>query len=257
MKKILLFLCLQVAAFQSLAQLPLDQNLLMQVKAFEQFLGRFNFEKMPNNQNMPDSVPVSRQAYILALFNQQNAQIQDTDFQHLALDFVSAVCRDSLKIGKISEKIIAETHVEALYKGKPQSFRLFFTKVFSENGSHWAIVHLKAPFLMPTTQKVYFPPKIDETSFMASNKFLNPQKISPTLFVDSFKPDLMSLFYQAIADGSLKITLFRQVKYHILEVKDWAFILEDFKRDSPNSGILVQYLFKYAKSTQDYLAELP
>ena len=129
------------------SQLP--RNYLIRVKQFNEFIGRFNYEKDFLNQDIGPafSDKISREQYIGLLFNNasDDKMPEKTTNDTLVSDFIRLVCNDSLYIDTYSELVFAELKCRVTLNGK-NSYLSVLARQEIDHGLKWSFVSVHPDF---------------------------------------------------------------------------------------------------------------
>ena len=230
--------------------------MIAQVKLFNEFVKRFNYEKTFENKDIDSAFneQIKRPTYLKLLFNELDERLKSNDnlltpYSQLQEKFIAEVC-DSVKaqfINKYSEDIFAIADCELLYHGKPKKARLTFQKkVHANKTMEWKIIHVKADFLeIPKSKSkhiAYIPPNSNETNFMSLLKIFEQPKFEDVFEFD--KENTLAIFAYEIYKKHLKFKHLSKIKYEITAIKNWKITVEEFKRKNLNSGWLISNIEK-------------
>jgi hypothetical protein len=238
----------------------IESKLLQKVKLFEEFVDRFNFDKMPNQKEIPDSIltaPNFKEQYLLSLFNREDKRLKETAYQSTIISFVSQILSKKQKIIHYAPNIISEVDVLVNYRGKEQTIKLFFeVETVANGGKKWTLSRVKAPFIPQSAKsdaKSSLPPNSDGNDFIGITKWFTKDKNVVQLYDKEFKYDPLSVFYAAIQQGDLILLNSKETSYHILQVEGWAIEVSSFNRETYNSGWLISNLKENKLNKESYL----
>lgn len=263
MKKILIFVPLFAIAITSkvLAQdilFPYQENFAWQVKQIDEFMDRFNnADYTPIRRYLKEEYnlnEVSRLDLVRSLFNLEK---DDWD-QEEVVRFLSQI-NDSVPppyLDFYDQDWFAELDCQGEYKNRPVDFTLILSLQVDDStkASRWIINSVQGDFLPTDTSTLAF--GVD--SVYDASKTLNPASFGTDFMalVDALKDTanlegyvvpqninrsliaFMNLLYQ-------RDLIFEQVDhitYHFLQISDWIFQVQDFHRQTTNSGWLINSL---------------
>lgn len=257
---IILLIGCQSAFAQGGEKFFIESKLLQKVKLFEEFVDRFNFDKMPNQKEIPDSILTAtnfKEQYLLSLFDREDKRLKDTVYQGKIISFVTQVLGKKQKINHYAPNIISEVDVLVKYRGKDQTIKLFFeVETVANGGKKWTLSRVKAPFISQTAKSdanSSLPPNSDGNDFIGITKWFTKDKNAVQLYDKDFKYDPLSVFYSAIQQGDLILLNSKETSYHILQVDGWAIEVSSFNRETYNSGWLISNLKENTLNKESYL----
>jgi hypothetical protein len=89
----------------------------------------------------------------------------------------------------------------------------------------------------------YIPPYSNETNFITLKRLLNKNNKSLSSLNSSiYKSGSNNIFYYLITQGTIKFHHVEKISYHILDIQGWISILNNFIRNTENSGWLISEL---------------
>jgi hypothetical protein len=253
-------------------QLP--HNYLIKVKQFNEFIGRFNYEKDFLNQDIGPafSEKISREQYIGLLFNSvsDNRMPEKTTNDTLVANFIRMVCSDSLFIDTYSELVFAELKCRVTLNGK-NSYLSVLARQEVDHGLKWSFVSVHPDFnpkgkkeggerkyISPGTQSEqpdYIPPLSNETNFMVLKKILTSKNNLGIYTAKHHNPERINDFYYAVSTGELKFSYVESITYYLFDVPGWLIIVRNYKRDTANSGWLISELGRIERDSYPYFNE--
>jgi hypothetical protein len=251
----------------------LPRNYHIRVKQFSEFIDRFNFQKdFMNNDIGPEFESIiTRNDYILLLFNHEDKrlepEVEDDTYQILVSMFIHEVCSDSIFIDRISENIFAELNCQINLNGKDQELNMLLKQEF-DNGLKWSIIAVNHDFIRsyPYQQnkiyagnnedspEIYIPPYSNETNFIDLKTLFNNHENLNSLSSEDCVKENLNGFYNLIRNGSLKYRHVKSIKYHVLDIPGWIMVVNNFQRDTDNSGWLISDL-KLQDDNRNYFGE--
>ena len=275
MKRVILLILLSSVVLDTVSAqdilFPYRENFAWQVKQIDEFMDRFNNADytpirryLKEEYNLED---VSRSDIIRSMFNLDNSEWK----QEEVVQFLSQV-NDSLPppyLDFYDDDWYAELDCKGVYQGDTVYFTMVLSLENSEKpkGSRWVINGVQGDFLPTDTVALAFAMDADYDV----SKTLNPASFGTDFMalVDALKDTanlegyiapqninrpLVSLLNQLY----LRNLIFKQVNhitYHFLQIKDWIFQVQDFRRQSTNSGWLINSLMSVTEEEKDLYRE--
>jgi hypothetical protein len=234
---------------------PATPKMLLQVKQLNQFFERFNYQKDFNDRKIDSAFAgkVSRADYLKLLFDAEDKRLTDKlpvadKYQKLREGFIKQVCDEANPafLHRQSNNIYAEAFCEVLYRGKPQNITLIFqNKHLPNDALKWEIVGIRENLLLFDTARnlsYYIPPNSQETNFLSLIKLFENRRQVTQLASDDFRIDKLTLFFTLLREGLITFKYAKEVRYSLLEIPGWIIELQDFQRNSLNSGWLISNL---------------
>lgn len=273
-------LYLIIGCFDASAQLvtsdvnQLPRNYLIRVKQFNEFIGRFNYEKDFLNQDIGPafSDKISREQYIGLLFNNasDDRMPEKTINDTLVSDFIQLVCNDSFYIDTYSERVFAELKCRVTLNGK-NSYLSVLARQEVDHGLKWSFVSVHPDFdpegkteggerkyISPVTQSEqpdYIPPLSNETNFIVLKKILTDKNNLGIYTAKHHNPERINDFYHAVSTGELKFNTVESIAYYLFDVPGWLIIVRNYQRDTANSGWLISELSRIEGDLYPYFSE--
>lgn len=265
---ILVLVMPDIGIAQQFSRNDFNTNFAFSVHSMDDFFDRFNFK--PNSRfekyvrrQFPDAA-FTRENLLYNLFNKKNQFFFQNDD---AVSFVQQVT-DTInpQFVNYSDKFwYAELNCRVTYLAKQHTLVLTLKVEQPEpNMFLWAVVSAKADFL----KMVPTPPKTEpaktmkqgDTSVSASRYFLSPvshgidftnvenifinrSHVRDYLYNGNYTPELKKLVY-LIETNKIKFHFVRSVAYHLLQINGWIVSVNDFNRNTLNSGWLINNLMK-------------
>jgi hypothetical protein len=239
----------------------LPRNYLINVKQLSEFIDRFNFRKDFLNQDIGPEFEsiITRDDYLRLLFNEEDERLdpgnENKSYQDLMDSFVHKVCTDSIYINPFSELIYAELTCQVNIKGNKEELDLLLKREI-DNGLKWAIISVNRNFRSEAgyqpdkdqdtgrtdRPKIYIPPLSNEINFIDLKTLLNDQKNLSDLSANDCVKENVFGFYDMIRKGAVKYQYVKSLHYHILDIPGWVIIVNNFRRNTDNSGWLISNL---------------
>ncbi len=241
-------------------KLPASPEMIAEVKQFNQFVERFNYEKTFRNETMNEEFrnQMSRKDYILYLFDFEDSRIDKSkdafnpEYIQQKEAFVSQVVNDSVYLDYLLSGIFVEATCQATFNNKPIKTVVIFKKVVNQDkSSRWDIAtvvlgkniyHKKAP-----VESTALPPNANETGFLRIQSLFEDEARLSALIAGNSKENSLSRFYEYILKGEFDFEHVFDMTYHITSVPGWIVRVKNFNRNTLNSGWLVADLKKIDK----------
>lgn len=232
-----------------------DGRMFAETKQISQFFSRFN-----NNEDIKGVAYTDtnkrnnkqRELFIAALFDAEKYNSENI----ISKKFIQQVCNKKSPqfLHFVNENWLAEIKAQFLYNGFEKEMTLFLKIEKSGKGSKWVISHIIfEPFAKHYEQEIdtfsnFLHPMSHELSFMNLNKELNKKENLKPYFPSEHEPDYLTLMSFEIKKGNLKFQNVSDLKFHILQIKDWYFEISYFNRKDNNRGWLISNIFEIAES---------
>ncbi len=262
MKQLLLCVSLFGASLPGFCQVitfPYEENFEWQVKQIDEFIDRFNnADYTPIRHYLKEQYAIEdvrREDLIKSLFDLDKAWDKEK-----VVAFLQDMTRsyESPYLDLYDKGWYAELSCKGTYRGKPQHFTLILSIEINERtgGARWIINSVSADFLplddsarlafaasYPSKGARSLNPASFGTDFMAlvdaladTANFKN--YLSRNAAVD--KPLL--IFFDKLYERQLVFQQVNHITYHFLQTPGWIFQVEDFPRQTTNSGWLISKL---------------
>ncbi len=230
-----------------------EENFAFEVKQIDEFIERFNNRENTLlreyiKTNYPEA-KIDRTSLIKGLFNQA-----DTTWDAVQLNqFIEKVTNFSSPafLSFYDKDWYAEVDCQFIYHGEDEEATLILLVQPEKDGaSKWVITSAKADFLrLPGYQDSTksLNPISHATDFMGLDKALSDQENLLNYFRRDFKNDLLTAFIYEVKNGSLKFKQVNNIIYHFLQIDGWILTIEQFARNSRNSGWLISSLVKVSE----------
>ncbi len=244
----------QVTIINQNGRLSPTPEMYMRVKQFDEFIKRFNYERDWYNQNITDSFrqAIPRKLYLQLLFNLKDNRIDSTsetfspDYIENILLLTQKVVNDSIMLQKNYRNIYAQAITRVKYNNVPQQITLTLQMwIAPDNSMRWEIAGVDSKWLHWDNSikgQKSIPPNSHETQFIALGTLLKGKYSYKNLTSDTFRPNLLTAFFDRLYSGSLIFQHVEKVVFHITEVDGWVFTVREFNRESYNSGWLIDNL---------------
>jgi hypothetical protein len=235
-----------------------DRNFAFQVKHLEEFFERFNDVKTTYLaqyiKNKYPGVSIDRPTLIKGLFNNEEKN-WDTDqlneFVNQVTDSVTPILLDFY-----SGEWFAETLCKCIYKGKVINVRIILKILGNEHdGSKWLLESAHAADIdlesdsMPSgiilRSKKFINPLSHITYFAGMTKALNDRKHIYDYLDSGFISSSSSRkFLNVLLRKKLTYEYVKKITFHFLQIDGWVFTVNEFNRESVNSGWLISSMQK-------------
>lgn len=250
-----------------------EANFATKVVQLDEFIHRFNND--PNSEirqyylSHHQPFDKSRGQLIRSLFNYSQSwdPLQMDHFVRRATDLQRP---DSL--GFLRGKWYAEARCSFLYNSAAVEADLILRIQLNPDGTaQWVIAAVKPDFVLeqetaapvmlltPAERKVRFiQPAANDTYFAELERDFADKRNLTALFDQRFFERRHSgPFYQALLKDRIRFVAVRKLRYHYLQVHDWIFTVDNFERDTRNSGWLISGIRAASKEERsDYEKKL-
>ena len=235
---------------QSVGNFQMDETeLYAMTKQMGQFMRRFNYEedqfgeklnpkdpRYRNNEMRRQSLPI--------LFDQEKYGKQ-TELQRYFIEDVTK--GDSTYMTFLGGRWYSEVSATFRYKGKDVNIILFLAVEREGLGSKWVLTNVyfsEFNKLFPSgelteKEKYFLHPMSHELDFMNIYKAFQNSDVIEYYASKEYQPDYLTLFFYEIKQGNLVFKHVDNVKFHVLQIKDWYFEVSWFNRSGLNSGWLM------------------
>jgi hypothetical protein len=222
------------------------------IKQFNEFVDRFNlktdFSGKPVDSAFRAKMP--RERMLNLLFDLKDPRILKSgpdysdDYIRTKEAFIDDVVQKNIILYKYSAGVIAEARSRVIYKGEPQTIRLFLIReTVASSMVKWVIYSAKGDVLniskTDTSMVRFIPPSSNETDFINLKRALEDTDYLQYYAVQDYKPDNLTLFFSFIRSGIMKFEYVEEVLYHIIDIPGWYIKVRDFNRPELNSGWLI------------------
>ena len=213
------------------------------VKGIGEFMARFNSEEhLKFDMGFPDSIS-QRRKDILSVCNFDISRYTP-DFENTINRFIETIEKEDLKLEFADSLWFASSETEVQYKNKPIQLNLLLTPHEAMPRRFcWTLVAVGGKDieqLADTTKWYGISPTDNELDFMELAKKSKTQREN---FAGFRKPgidiDYLSAFVALVQAGVVTINHSNKITYYFLNVPDFIFTVENFIRDSSNSGWLI------------------
>lgn len=241
-------------------------NLFASVKQLNELINRFNYvsDNLGNKLDDEFKTVISRENYILSLFNFENELLNDSSYQNTINKFIAEVCDtlNPLFLKRFSEGILAELECPVIIENREKLITLYLLPEIGENGSYkWIIKDIKTDLYQHLEKRndtlVFINPLNNETGFISLQRIFTEKTIPVSNYTtDDFTIDKLSLFFNDIYTNRIKFTTVKNCTYYIFDIDGWVLEVEEFIRDKKNSGWLINNLQKKDITVTQFLDQL-
>jgi hypothetical protein len=221
------------------------------VKQLNEFFDRFNYV-VDIESNKVDSYfksKVSREDYVRSLFNEKDHRVKDNNFNAIKEDFIHFVVNDSIKINKYSNDIIAEARSSITRNNKDENISIFLKQeIVDRQFVKWVIHDIRADFFSfeksDSAYQKFIQPTSHETNFINLKRILADKEDLLIYAYSDYQVDQLSLFFYELNREIIKYKQVEELIYHITDIPGWYIQVKEFKRNTENSGWLINDLKK-------------
>lgn len=232
-------------------------ELSLKVKQLSQFISRFNYiEDFDGNKpNRKFIKKFPRKSYLYYLFDLESARSSNNLVEiNKIREFVNDVCNDSLPkfINIKSNKVFSIIKADVTYNGIKKDVEIYLHKSTNGQGiSSWVIYDVEADFLN-ISQDIYkeysLPPTSDEIAFMALKKAFEKKEYLFSILNNNYEYNTLSVFLFLVFNDEIIFNYVTDIQFILLDIDNWALEIDEFNRESLNSGWLVSNLIKLSDS---------
>jgi hypothetical protein len=238
-----------------------DKHFIYEVKEIDEFFERFNDAPGSFLRGIYKArhikFNIDRQQLIRSLFNDENTSL------HKALidEFISDVTKKKrpVYLDFYGGDWYAELTCKFRYNSSSIAIPVMMKIEMSPNkGSKWMIVAVGSSTLkskidvteMARSKKTkIISPTSHGTNFVSLKRaFEDTENLSSYFENYYFKRSHMLEFYNAILNRQIEFLDVSKIKYHFLVADKWIFTVENFSRESLNSGWLINHMQKVSPS---------
>lgn len=241
-------------------------DLYASTKQINQFIRRFNGEEDLRGKRLyPKDKKFRnvnlRKKYLKNLFDSQNFNIP----LNLKTEFIA----DITKVGHplfydfYGDNWFAELNTKFLYNGREENVILYL-KIEKETGGYkWSLINIywygydKLFYQKPVPKIKFIHPMSHELDFMNLHKIFDSYSDKIEYYTaKSFKPDYLTLFLLDLKQGKFKFQGVTGLKFHVFQIENWYFEIQNFNRKGDNSGWLISNLIKIPEKDKASLIKL-
>jgi hypothetical protein len=235
-----------------------DKHFIYEVKQIDEFFERFN--DAPNSflrgiyRAHHIKFNIDRQRLIRSLFNDENKSLDSV----MISQFVSDVTRKKkpVYLNFYGGNWYADLRCKFRYNASTIVIPVIMKIEMAPNkGSKWMIVAVGSSSLksrIPVTEMAQskikskiISPTSHGTNFVSLKRaFDDKENLSSYFETSYFKRSHMLEFYNAVLNREIEFQDVVKIKYHFLVAEKWIFTVENFNRESLNSGWLINDMQK-------------
>lgn len=259
--KPIILICCYLTVFSLAAQLHdrrIEEMYDYQVKGIGEFMARFNSdEHIKFDMRLPDTMS-QRKKDILSVCNYEISRTIP-DFRNTIDSFIQTIEDNNIKLQFSDSTWFASAEFDVQYNKKPIKLNLLLTPHEARPRRFcWALVDVGGKDvnqLADTTKWIGISPTDNELDFI---ELAGKSKTQRGNFPGFRKPgkdiDYLSAFVALVQSGVVTINHCDKITYYFLNVPDYIFTVENFNRDSSNSGWLISSIVPMQDSEkQSYL----
>ena len=229
-----------IASAQGIDDNILKQKIYYEVKQLSQFIDRFNYDEKILT---PDKKILSRKQNLETLFDLKDSLLVRNPE---TIQFINCVYNDSnhVKLSFSEKDFFAAVNCKFLYHDKEKLLKIIMKpEGNSKSGYSWVICGAQGEILNLSKAKkndtTFINPMNHEVGFSELSKALN-NKINISTYTSSrFHNSTLSVFLNLIQSGDLKFKQIDSIEYIFLQIPNWIFTVQNFNRNSFNSGWLI------------------
>jgi len=235
----------------------------------DDFRKRFNYETAPTGKKMDDTLrrQVSRKVCLESLFDQTDARVNkrmnfDRRYYQAKEILIDQILENDLYLPGMDSTLYASVNFTADYMGKEVSGTMYLKKVKAPYSFRWKIIDASVPFLRAQKDSEYVTTVLADTTlkYIRSNAH-ETNFLSLYSLLRSGTP-LLKLTDESGIDNPALVALSKsiQTKQCVLDqfsvlifipvTNNWVVRLENFTRESENSGWLISDLYSELSSSQ-------
>jgi len=263
---ILIFIFIHPAFAQKYVQDEDISSLYASTKQINQFIRRFNGEEDLRGKRLYPKDKKYRNAnlrkkYLNGLFDNQNYNIPAS----LKSEFIADITKSGhpLYYDFYGGNWFAELNTKFRRNGLDENVILYF-KIEKETGGYkWSLMNVywhgydKLFYQKPEPEIKFIHPMSHELDFMNLHKVFDRYSDKIEYYTDKdFKPDYLTLFLVDLKQGKFKFQTVTDLKFHIFQIENWYFEIQNFNRKGDNSGWLISNLIKVPEKDKTGLISL-
>lgn len=237
--------------------------MILQVKQLDEFIGRFNYVQdiygNPITEEFSDKI--SREEFIRSLFDQEDPRIDmgspeyDRGYSEKISRFISYITEpENPKYVDLNSELIFAV-AESLFKLKEDDriINLILKKEINSYSVKWVIAGVQHSLPVPAeirdkeTTITIIPPNSNETNFIALYRVFEDYEHLSNYFYSGYENENLRILQYYIQNQILKFSGVHNIVYHVLDIPGWAIIIEQFNRDTMNSGWLIADLVEVSE----------
>lgn len=232
-----------------------DENFVFKVKQIDEFIDRFNNAKAtPIREYVQENYAVdsiSHASLLVSLFNQEDTAWNEEEVRNFVADVTrsQSTSQPSSTLDFYDGGWYAELDCTGVYRGKEETFTLVLSLEVLRHGqgSKWVINGVSANFLelsYDTDRRRTLNPASHDTDFINLITALQDTVNFRNYLSTRAQPSQLLLFFDELCEGSLAFKHINTITYHFMQIDNWIFKVQDFNRDTSNSGWLISELLR-------------
>lgn len=252
-KRLLLLFILLFFLLNTFSQVNynIEQIFTVKVKQFNEFVKRFNYEidLFGNPIDSAFEAKIDRSTYIASLFNQSDSRLKNltSEYYNMQRNFIKMVADSNYIINKrlLYTKALAKSVI--LRNGNPDTLEIELIRESLGYGMYkWVINNVYDDSYIfqrsDTTGRVFLSPTSNETNFISLQRaLLNKDQL--LLYTKSnYGTDNLSFFIYEVYHGIVTFKNVIEMRYIISDIPGWEVEVKEFKRNTLNSGWLIDNL---------------
>ena len=272
---LLMFISPVTAAAQYFSNYDANKDLFIRnVKLIDEFIERFNDNKDTYLRKAlaadDTQYDISRGMLLVSLFNLENTSFTDKDTL-LKGFFRRVLDKDApVYLSFNDTDWYASAQCVFLYKGKLVEIPIVLrVRSKRDEWAKWMIAGIgkqvpskgPAPSISVGNKDARMPAYISTSSY-ATNfvelHYIFTKNIEPELVFEKglLESEDGQAFISLVRDGALRFQYAKKITFHFLQVKDWLFTVDEFKRKAYNNGWLISSVRKVTEAEKDTARKL-
>ena len=235
----------------------LDKINVYKVVTFEEFVNRFNNDTRSNirmaYRYYKIEFKLKRPVLIKSLFDYETKAWDTTVINIFA---ATAVDTKQFPLLDPGANLFAEAICRFRYQSADLEIPVVLHYIFDpKNGSKWIICgvgnhpvsfkNVKMPVLREKAVRKFINPVNNDANFTDLTRAFDDKENLQDYFDRAFllKPRFAA-FYDGLLNSELKFLYVREIRYHALQYDNWIFTVKEFRRNTLNSGWLIDTLIR-------------
>ncbi len=216
----------------------------------EEFIDRFNFDNDTKllkylAVNFPE-IEIERKGFLITLFDNFDINYKES----LIKSFINVVC-DSANpqyLNFYNNNWYAEVSCIIEFNQQIDTGKIILKNQFySDSSSKWVISAIDSELLeLPKSKdsSKIITPVSHGTDFIALNDVFKDGVNVQNYMEDDYPIDKLTYFLTLLYYHKIKLKQINKVRYHFLQIPEWAFTIDYYNRKELNSGWLISELNK-------------
>lgn len=227
----------------------------------DEFIDRFNFDDDTKLLkylaiNFPD-ISIERKGFLITLFDNFDINYKES----LIKSFINFVC-DSANpqyLNFYNNSWYAEVNCIIEYNQRIDTGKIILKNQFySDSSSKWVICGVDSDILeLPKSKDSLkiITPVSHGTDFIALNDVFKDGVNVQNYIEDDYPIDKLTFFITLLYYHKIKLKQINKVRYHFLQIPEWAFIIDYYNRKELNSGWLISELSRMSMPEKERYKE--